>query len=338
MPDNDLEAAEGSGPLREFPNITLRQLALFNEIMKSASQAEIADRYDDLSKSTLSKEITALKKDLNLTYIADKDFWQSPQAYSLRKAIRPLLAAYEKFSRFEHPRTVHVGAGGSLLGWLVGAKAEDIRNACSKLPHGAPGPIKDVSLFCQPLTNRDVIEQVGSGILEFGLVRKSLLKYSRLVQAETIRYLDLGSVTYGIAVPKKLKEAWLEWGTSWDLDEEGYLLFEDTILDSGHFASVGPEGEFKERLYRAIKDRRIELKVEFGYRSFPQIIPHLLAGTHFGLCPILKQWGASIPDTEIFPLKLLKEYRREIVLIWNEKLLKNWIDIEEIGRLLKWSD
>jgi len=321
------------------PDLSVRQLFLFYEIMNAGSQVEIADRYSDLNPSKVSRDIYNIKEKLGLTYLSDKDFWVSNEAKILQENIKPLFDVCKKFSEGDLARTVSVGAGGSILGWWVGLNSEKVRVACSKNMDLTKGNVTNVRLSCKPMTNREILSDVTSGLLDFGIVRKSLLSYARVAKSERsiVGSKDLGIVRYGLAVPIQLMDDWAALGTNWAVDETtGSLTFEESILNNGYFASVGPEGEFKEKLYRALADAGIDLKIEFSYRSFPQILPHLHAGTHFGLCPMLNDWHAEIPGVKIFPLRLMKDYKRDVVIIWNKKLRRPWLDIEAIAEILAW--
>lgn len=336
LPDDDKNKRP---PLPDYPEVTLEQLFLFMQIMESGSQIDVANRYQKMTPTKVSRAIKDLKLKFNLGSIPDREFWDSTEAQSLKKSIKPLLDAWEKFSANDHSKTVSIGSGGSILGWWIGKKSEEIRGICNvELGHPFDS-INHVRLACQSPTNRDIFSKVSSGILDFGIVRASLLDHARAANPDTgtIESCILGKVRYGIAVPDKIKKSWGKGGTNWKT-ENGYLKEELTILNTGFFASVGPEGEFKERLNRAIIDSGINIRIEFSYRSFPQIIPHLLEGTHFGLCPILSDWKSVIPNTEIYPLRILSKYDRDIAIIWNKKLLKPWINMNEITKHLKWPD
>jgi hypothetical protein len=341
LPENSRELNQKYVEISDCPDIPLRSLFLFSEIMKSGSQVEIADRYGNLSPAKVSRDMKSLKQELHLSHIPDKDFWDSPEAHTLQAVLSPLFDACKKYMADDYPRKISIGAGGSILGWWIGQNTENIRDACSAKGNYIKGDVSDVRISCRPMTNRDILEGVSNGILDFGVVRKSLLDYSRIANPQTgsVASRFLGVVTYGIAVPKRLMKVWAEAKrpTDWSVDgQSGSLLYEKSILNSGYFASVGPEGEFKERLNHALAEEEIDLKIEFSYKSFPQILPHLHAGTHFGLCPMLNQWGAHIPDVEMFPLNLLKDYKREIVLIWNKNLKRQWINVEKITNDLIW--
>jgi hypothetical protein len=335
-PPDSGESREHKRPLPDYPDLTLQQLFLFSEIMKTGQQVEVAGRYSDLSASKLSKDIKALKQQLNLANIPDRDFWTSIEAKALDAAIKPLMEACNKFAANDHERTLCIGSGGSILGWWLGKRSELIRDTCSRKLGFAVPSVYHVRLACRPMTNREIFSSVADGLLDLGIVRKSLLTHARAAHKDfgTVGSMPLGCVSYGIAVPDKLRKSWGK--TNWSTTDEGYLTEELSILNSGFFASVGPEGEFKEQLYRSLVDANIDIRIEFSYRSFPQIIPHLIEGTHFGLCPILHEWGAHIPDCKIYPLKLMSHYKREVVLIWNKNLLKHWIDVEEIAEHLRW--
>lgn len=324
--------SESPKRISDLPDFCWRQLFLFNEVMQSGHQGEVASRFEDLPVSTLSKDLKDLRRQINLSYLGDREFWSSAEAQTLQKALQPLKRALDKFERCGEAKIVSIGAGGSLLAWCIGRHAAEIRNVCSGLPDNTL-QFPDVRLNCTPMSNREVLQDVGNGILDIGLIRKSLLDHSRIFNSpnSSISYHDLGSISYGIAVPDRLKNFWESENTNFSKDEEGYLLEEKSILNSGHFVSVGPEGEFRGRLYGALRDADIDMKVEFSYRSFPQIIPHLLEGTHFGLCPIFGDWKPLIPGVTIYPLRLLCHYRRDIVMVWNNRLKRQWIDVDKLA-------
>lgn len=332
-------------PLPDYPNLNLQQLFLFQEIMKSGAQVEVAARYSDLSPSKVSKDIKELKRELNLGHIEDRVFWESPEALALENAVFPLVDAYRRFSREDYPRTLHVGSGGSLLGWLLGKRSEEVRMACSAKAQIKQPSVYDFRLDCRPMTNKQVFSSVASGAIDLGIIRTSLLEHSRAARKDfgTVESAVLGKVRYGLAVPHRLKKYW-KGTTDWEVQEDGYLLAdtESWVLNRGFFVSVGPEGEFREQLNRVFSDAAIDVQVEFSYRSFPQILPHLIAGTHFGLCPVVTDWRISpdepeqIPNCDIYPLRLTDFYDRSISLIWNKKLLKPWIDTEAITEILTW--
>lgn len=324
-----------------IPELTTKQLLLFWEVCEAKSQIEVADRYQDWNQSTVNRAVADLKKKLKLGYLSDKEFWGSKEAESLMSALRPIRDLMIKFERSEFSQVVSVGSGGSLLAWLLGSRIETLREKIgADMPKTIGRQLGNVRFNCISLTNRQTLDSVVNGVLDFGLVRHSVLAHSKAVNLTNsmVQSLPLGNVAYGIAVPDSLKKAWSEWGTDWSVDPTGYLKEEKSILDSGYFVSVGPEGEFKEMLYRALGDAGIDLKIEFSYRSFPHILPHLQYGTHFGLCPMIGDWEVGIPGVQIYPLKLLSDYKRPVSLIWNEKVKKKWLDMNVVGDCLKWTD
>lgn len=332
-------------PFPDYPNLNLQQLFLFQEIKKSGSQIEVASRYTNLSPSKVSKDIKELKRELNLGHIEDRVFWESPEAEALEAAITPLMDLYRRFSHNDHPRSLLIGGGGSILGWLVGRRSEEVRMACSYKAGIRETSVYDFRLDCRPMSNRQVFSAVASGLIDLGIIRTSLLDHSRAARKDTgnVASTPLGKVRYGMAVPHQLKKSW-EATTNWKIQDDGYLLPDSElwVLNRGFFVSVGPEGEFREQLNRVFADAGIDVQIEFSYRSFPQILPHLIAGTHFGLCPVVSDWKVSpdepdqIPNCDIYPLRLTDFYDRSISLIWNKKLLKPWIDPIAITEILTW--
>jgi len=324
--------------LPNYCSLILRQIYSLRELKQHGQPSEIIRHYQDINSPTLRRDLKKLSDVLHI----DEFYTKSGTEFRLTKEAELILDAFEPAFRlldrlvkrkYVGRKIIKIGSGGSLLGWLVGQRLDQIRQACGERLSKDSEIKTRVHLECTPLQNRQIVSHICSRALDFGLVRKSLVDVLPHAASTQIASKEIGTVTYGLIIPEEILGKYgLPRGS-----ENEMAKWEETILSTENLATVWPEGEFKMQLQWAFRDRIENPHVEFSYRSFPQTIPHLLAGTHVVLAPFLPIFGVEIPGCRAFPLNLLKNYDRPICLIWNKKLSPDYIDTEALGRALEFN-
>ena len=308
--------------------ISLRQLFWLKELNEHGTPKEISQHYENVSQSTLSRELHTLCKELHIPrarLMENNKLSEGPAR--VLEVLSPLLSVLQDFANGEVPKTVCLGSGGSLMAWLIGKRMNEIRDLCVAC-YGST----DIRLSCQPMRNREVLGSIRSKILDFGLIRTSLLNSLDAAAKSEIESLPVGSMRYGLLVPDRILT---KLGCSKVKEEALPLEKEMEILTRKPIATVWPEGEFKLRLECALMEKDLQPRIELSYRSFPQVIPHMLQETHVGIVPYLPDFGVKIPGCSCYVLTLLKDYSRSVSLIWNKKPINFWINADKFAEILK---
>jgi DNA-binding transcriptional LysR family regulator len=290
-----------------------------------------------IDPSTFSREISLLEAQLgigDLTEIVHHQLRLSEKGQWVVELFQPWIKLCERVTNQEmsitHPKCLRIGAGGSLVSWLIGSRLNEIKDGINAHAVAKDGSAPKFSVEILPHRNRDIVLQVASGALDFGLVRQGVLGDKRL----PVYWEKLGIVTYYIYVPDK----WVP------IEYRGYdgkqalpFELESTLLNEKPIATVGPEGEFRRNLDAAAEDAGIYPNIEFSYRAFPMLIPHMLLGNHITLMPDIQVLdGQEVKGYLKFPLGLLSNYHRHICLVYHQrhKKLASWLKVEDLVNAL----
>ena len=292
-----------------------------------------------IDPTTVSRDLSALQEHLGigeLTETVHHERRLNQAGKLLAQHLEPALKFLERFVAHEipegRPRVFRMGAGGSLVGWLIGSRIASIKKALR--PEGRedePTSDCELKMDIQSYKNREIVLQVASGALDCGLVRSGVAEDKRL----GLCFQPLGDIRYFLYVPDK----WI----TYDLPVQSPFdplppSIEKQILLQNPIATVGPEGEFPMRLKVALEDADISANIEFSYRAFPQLLAHMMLQSHVTIMPDVHQLqGIEIPGYRKFPFGLLRHYRRSIYFIYHRdhKERTPWINMETLAEVLK---
>ncbi|MBL9144952.1 MAG: LysR family transcriptional regulator [Verrucomicrobiaceae bacterium] len=324
----------------DWNQIRLGQLA---RLVQLAEYGQASPGVDEVNPATYSRDIDTVEKALGVGMLTDRSNRErtlTAKGKILVELVEPFLRMFERVVNHEvlgpnpSDRRFRIGAGGSLVSWLIGSRLEQIKQALtevdtSSLKREAPMVVADV------LRNREIALRIASGALDCGLIRKSASTDARLF----LKSKDLGTVKYFLYIPT----VWYS-SSMWSSVESDSRLseqLEDEVLRSRPIATVGPEGEFRLALNGALSDKRIVPNIEFQYRAFPMVLPHMHLQSHATIMPDMEALGgedASKLGYTKRPLRLMENtYKRDIVLAYREDHLArhSWIKIELLAECLR---
>ncbi len=317
----DSESNRGKRKLPGYTKLSLRQLYLLSENQGSGVQTELSKDFKDLTDSKVSRDMKELREYLGVKSLDD-------EALKIVEAFLPLKNLLNRYEGKDAGRIIRIGAGGSILGWLIGSKIDELRDICRGKEDSTD--VTNIQVNCTPMKNREILQGVRLGTLDFGVVRNSLL-HNWKNDREIIDSEDIGTQRYYLILPRTILEKYSNG------DDDSDILTAKTqekILGDEYISTVAAEGEFAVQLEAALADRLIKPKIEFSYRSFPQIIPHLLNGTHVGIAPLAGLWDRMVPECKYYPLEILAHYQRPVSLIYSPRYRPNWLNIDRLKNLL----
>lgn len=237
----------------------------------------------------------------------------TPAGRELAKVTREHLDALESFRRAcaHQPIEAIIGAGDSLLRWLVLPRIPAIREA-----------LQGWVLELQDLQNLVICRHLQDSVIDFGLLRSDLVLHGSL------NGKPLGKFGYSLFIPDRLCP-------------RGAKNSEATLLQSLPLAIQGGNTLFQRRLEEIATSRKWKLNVQLRCQSFPQTSQALESGQMAAILPDLARLAVPSDSVWVHPLKSLAELRREVCLAWHPHRLETRphlaAAVDELTRALKFS-
>jgi DNA-binding transcriptional LysR family regulator len=190
------------------------------------------------------------------------------------------------------PVEIVIGAGESLIRWLLMPKLADVQEA-----------LPNARLKLLNLPTGEIVRRLADGVVDFGVVRKDAV-------VRSLRTAPLGTMRYSLFVPAGGKA-----GTSGGEQDA-------KVLDGLALATLEGEGSFRRELAVVARKHRVRLNIQLECSSFPLVATALEAGGMAGVLPSIAavELGKSgIREVQAGPLR---SFGREICLAWNPRLLR----------------
>ena len=270
----------------------LRTLAEVGEARSIAAAAPD----DESRQSLMSRQLTELERffGTELKRKSGKTIKLTPAGKELARIARQQLQALEQFHRGvdRHPREVTIGAGDSLLQWLVLPRLSEVR----KVLRGSIVELRD-------LQNLAICQQLQDHVIDFGLLRSDLVTRGALTGQ------TLGSFGYSLFIPEKLHP-------------RDRKATEAALLQKLPIATQGGNTLFQRRLEELAASHDWKVNWCLFCESFPQGAQALASGEMAVILPDLARLGMPFDSVWVFPLNSLNELRREVVLAWHPHRLE----------------
>jgi LysR family transcriptional regulator, nitrogen assimilation regulatory protein len=252
---------------------------------------------DDESRQSLySRQLTQLEKffKTELKRKTGKTIKLTPAGKELARISRIHLHALDQFrlSCTRQPKEITLGAGDSLLQWLVLPRLTQIRRVL-------PGSIIEL----QDLQNRAICQDLQEHVIDFGLLRADLIRQS------TLKGQSLGSFGYSLFIPQAL------WTRADGMSEAQLLQELPLVIQGGNTV-------FQKRLGEIAAKNDWKLNVNLLCESFPQAAQAMSTGQLAAILPDLAKFNLVSKTVKTVPLKSLELLRREIVLAWHPHRLE----------------
>lgn len=272
--------------------LSLERLRSFVRVADAGGIAK-ASGGDAVKQSQFSRQLRELETyfGAELTRRRGKTLALSEHGLRLAAIIRHELQALDDFRRemADQPRVFTLGAGGSALDWLVAP-------AFPKLTNALPGAVWRL----EGLRSRDLVERIRDGRLDFALVRQDAVPTGQPMK-------KLGSLRYIAALPRAMARA-----------HAGKDKL--TLADLARLPLAVPttEGQFHEALTAAFDKANLPLRPVVECQGFLQVRALIMAGSCAAVMPSI----APLDGVFTFALPQLAEYRRTLVLHWNQRQME----------------
>jgi DNA-binding transcriptional LysR family regulator len=194
------------------------------------------------------------------------------------------------------PKTFRIGAGASLLEWLLIPALKDIRET-----------LRGASLHLEVMRSRELVEAVREGSLDFAVVREDALSEEQRLKAS----LRLTSLSFHLCAARHLVRTSMRHGLTTPQDW-GNLPW--AVLSGG--------GQLDAKVRGTLEAACPGLTPAVECTSLLQVKELVIRGVCAGILPSLGMLGlaeAGVVSREFEPLK---DYRRPLALHWNERQMR----------------
>lgn len=197
------------------------------------------------------------------------------------------------------PITVAIGAGDSLLHWLLLPRLGMLQ---TKMPR--------TRIVLRNCRTRDIVSGLNDLTLDLGLVRETGI-------SARLKRTRLKKLTYSIFVPKKLLPTTSDSDCRW-------------LLENVPLAVQANTGSFEKALEEEAERLSIKLNIRLGCESFPQACRAVLSGYYAAILPSMASAELDAKNYAQFPVPLLKGQERMICVAWNPRLIRTRPEFEKI--------
>lgn len=280
--------------------LSLDRLHSFLKVAEAGGIARAAGD-DVVRQSQFSRQIGELEEffGTQLTTRHGRVLALTDAGRELATLIRGQLRGYEDFltSRSDELIEVHIGAGDSLLTWLVVPKLEAFQRKFPRV---------QVKVF--NLRSDEIIRRVSEMRLDFGLARSGLVR-------PPLKHHVLGKVEYRLFIPKKFQR-------------QAAHLTPLEMLVKFPIATLGSDAEFFSSVLRSAEKRGSLVNLRLITESFPQAARAVLSGGYAAVLPAHAAVDLEPSGTIAYELPFLREEARKVALVWNARLVRTRPDGE----------
>ena len=210
----------------------------------------------------------------------------------LHRIVRDSFGALADFKvGIQHqPLILHIGAGDSIIQWMILPALTAVRKA-----------LPNIRLKLLNLPTQSIVGKLESGEIELGIVRKDAI-------SDALDGATLGSMQFGLFVPKRAvtnKER-----SDWK-----------AILGRCPLATLEGGGNYRSALESAASEAGIALQIEVECSSFPSVAKAMTAASLGGLLPVAA--GEELPSGQFIHVKVpwVSHLERTVSLAWNPRVV-----------------
>jgi len=288
--------------------LSLERLRAFLEVAEAGGIAR-AVRDDPVRQSQYSRQIGELEAyfGVRLVQRRGRHLALTDAGREFAAAVRAQFQSLEDFRRRcrEEAPVITIGAGDSILTWLIIPRLPGIREAHP-----------DLTVKLANLRSASIAERLAEFQLDFGVARRELLLPPLAVET-------LGRVAYRLFVP----ERWLAKGKR-------------PALSALPLVTLGSDGEFVGRLLREATTAGLKLQVPLVTESFPQAARAVESGEFAGVLPEFAGPDLARKGIRSFGHAVLRKLGRTLALGWNPRLDRLRVDLQAVRSsliaALKW--
>jgi DNA-binding transcriptional LysR family regulator len=276
--------------------LSLDRLRSFVELSEAGSISKAASG-DPSRQALISRQIRELEEffGTELTLRRGKTLVLSPAGQRLAILIREQFQDLDDFQREQQnqAKSFSLGAGASILEWLVIPAAFKIRRALS-LP----------TLQLASHRSGQLIELIRDGRLDFAIVREDAIP-------EGLPRLEILKVKFYLGVSRRLVGSQLK-----------SRLDEASFLSSLPFAANAGGGQLDRIFRKAMIEKCGHFQPAFECDSLLQIRELIVRGMGVGLLPSIGIQGLAEDDVLLREFAPMKDYGRALALHWNERQMR----------------
>jgi DNA-binding transcriptional LysR family regulator len=276
--------------------LSLDRLRSFLELSQAGSISKAAS--GDLSRQALvSRQIRELEEffGTELTLRSGKTLVLSPAGQRLALLIREQFQDLNDFQleQQKQAKSFSIGAGASILEWMVIPAASKIRQALS-----------NPTLHFSSERSRELIEHIRDGRLDFAVVREDAIpeRLPRLAISKVRFYLCASRRLVGMQPKARLDEA--------------------SFLHSLPFAANAGGGQLDSTFRQAMIEKCGSFRPAFECDSLLQVRALILQGVCAGLMPSIGIHGLTEKEVVLREFAPMKDYGRALALHWNERQMR----------------
>jgi DNA-binding transcriptional LysR family regulator len=274
--------------------LSLDRLHSFLKVAEAGGIARAAGD-DVVRQSQFSRQIGELEEffGTQLTTRHGRVLALTEAGRELAALVRGQLRGFEDFlkSRSDELIEVQIGAGDSLLTWLLIPKLEAFQREFPR-----------VQVKICNLRSGEIIQRVAEMRLDFGLARAGLVR-------PPLKHHVLGRVDYRLFVPKKFQR-------------QAAHLTPLEMLVKFPIATLGSDAAFFGSVLRSAERRGSLVNLRLVTESFPQAARAVLSGGYAGILPAHAAGDLEPFGAVAFELPFLREETRKVALVWNARLLR----------------
>lgn len=279
--------------------LSLDRLGSFLAVAEAGSIAKAAP--DNLSRQAqISRQIGDLEAyfGAELTVRRGKTIALSPAGERLAKLVRQQFDDLRDFHRdqLKLPKTYSIGAGASMLEWLVIPALKELRIA-----------LGGASLRLEVVRSLALVEAVREGALDFAVVRQDALSEEQQMKAS----LSVAKMSFQLCAARSVLGSRPKWCLGDPHEWKGFP-----------WAVIGGGGQLDLKVRQVLEQAIPGFLPAVECTSLLQVRELVINGTCAGVLPLIGMRGlaeAGVVSREFEPLK---EYGRPLVLHWNERQMR----------------
>ena len=254
-----------------------------------------AARGDAARQSLFSRQIKELEEFFGTTLIQRKGrgVIVTPAGQRLNVLARECFSSLIDFKNECHrlPLEVVIGAGESVIQWMLMPKLGDIRKH-----------FLDLRFKFLNLATADAVRRLADGTIDLAIVRKDAV--TRPLLAES-----LGIMGYSLFVPIGLQAA---------VGSQASLK----LLEVLPVATLEGEGSFRRELAQASNQQGLKLNIQIECSSFPLAARAVATGSAAAILPTIAKADLPSSAATAFGFNFLKRLEREMCLASNARVVR----------------
>jgi DNA-binding transcriptional LysR family regulator len=203
----------------------------------------------------------------------------------------------------ESPTSITIGAGDSVIQWLILPRLEKTREA-----------LPNVNLRLLNLPTQEIVNRVANGEIELGIVRRGAAK-------ERLKLVSLGRMDFALFIAKKSVPS----GKPADWTQ---------VLKRCPLAVLEGGGAFRQDLQTAAEKAGVSLRIEVECSSFPAVARAVQSAGLAAILPVGAAHELPPPAYVQIPLPWAAPLARELDLIWSPRVASIRLAVDDAARVL----